>query len=218
MSDVVDLEPSASPAESGADAVERPSIADIASRAIKVASERQADREAGREVPAELPDVSTAVPRERQGRPTAKPQAKPATSAPAETDARSAPPEASATAPAVEAPAGWSEEKKAGFARLLPDAQRLLLEHVKSQDDDYGQKSRNLQAQAQQAEPFIRAYVDHADFLNKQSAAIGAAPHEVMSNMVSILRAGTTGTPQERRQALGYVAYLFGINPNTLGA
>ena len=214
MSDVVDLEPSASPAESAADAVERPSIADIASRAIKVASERQADREAGREVPAELPDVSAAVPRERQGRPTAKPAA----SAPAETDARSAPPEASATVPAVEAPAEWSEEKKAGFARLLPDAQRLLLEHVKSQDDDYGQKSRNLQAQAQQAEPFIRAYVDHADFLNKQSAAIGAAPHEVMSNMVSILRAGTTGTPQERRQALGYVAYLFGINPNTLGA
>ena len=214
MSDVVDLEPSAPPAESGADTVERPSIGDYASRAIKIASERQADREAGRDVPAELPDVSAAVPRERQGRPTAKPAA----AARAETDARAVAPDAAGAAPAVEAPAGLSDENKAQFARLPPDAQKLLSEHAKRQDDEYGQKSRNLQEQVQQAEPFIRAYVDHADFLNRQSAAIGVPPHQIMANVVSVLRTGTTGTPQERRQALGYVAYLFGINPNTFGA
>ena len=184
----------------------RPSLDDIAARAIEVANERQADREAGRKVSDTMPDVMS-LRRSEGGRLTLAPTTK--DPAPSLDDA---PAPHAPSAPPLPAPADWSEPAKADFARLPSEAQKLVLQRADEQSVAYNRKAQEFSERVKVAAPIVEAYRHHAEFLDLQSRDTGLRPEQIMSNLIQIFRVGTTGQPHERAQALGFVANAFNVD------
>ena len=220
------VEPTTAPEPAAPSA--RESLSDITSRALEVAYSRQADREAGKEVPDELPSVAADRARDEHGKFAPKP--KPSEKEPAKAEAPKTAPKEAAETPqtptqeAAPAPAGlqpnprWTDDHKAAFTRLPPEAQKSVLEMAQRQDADYTRKTQELAEQRKHVEPFVGALQEHGQFLQSMSTEIRQPPARIVGDVLQAYQTLVRGAPHERAQTLAFMANVARIDLRALAA
>jgi hypothetical protein len=121
------------------------------------------------------------------------------------------------TAPAGETPApapiseghfrGWSDEDRARFTSLPKDAQDFVLARQKQMEGNYTRKLQEAGEFRKSVEPLAHVTQEHADYF----AALGAAPHEAIRNMVQVSRVLDQGTYAQKVQILQQLAHNYGL-------
>jgi hypothetical protein len=121
------------------------------------------------------------------------------------------------TAPAGETPApapiseghfrGWSPDERARFNSLPKDAQDFVLARQKQMDSHYNSKLAEAGNFRKSVEPLANVTQEHADYF----AALGAAPHEAIRNMVQVSRVLDQGTYAQKVQILQQLAHNYGL-------
>ena len=106
----------------------------------------------------------------------------------------------------VEPPARWSDADKSEFAKLTPDAQRLLLARYNAIEGDYTRKTQDLAEQRKTVEPLIGELGKWNPYLQQ----LGVSPEQAFSQMMTVERNLRTGTPEQKANALAYLAQLYG--------
>jgi hypothetical protein len=102
---------------------------------------------------------------------------------------------------------GWSPDERARFSSLPKDAQDFVLARQKQMDSHYNSKLAEAGNFRKSVEPLANVTQEHADYF----AALGAAPHEAIRNMVQVSRVLDTGTYAQKVQILQQLAHNYGL-------
>lgn len=160
--------------------------------------------------PVEEP-VSDDRPRDDKGRFVAKEPAEAKPSEPEPATAEAKPAEAAPVEPPkaepIQPPARWSDADKAEFAKLAPDAQKLLLARYSAIEGDYTRKTQELAESRKGVEPLVQEVGKWSPYLQQ----LGLTPHQAFAEMMQTERTLRTGTPEQKLGALAHLANFYGV-------
>lgn len=107
----------------------------------------------------------------------------------------------------LQPPERWSEVDKAAFAKLPPDAQAMVLERNKAMEGDYTRKTQELAETRKQIEPLLSSVSQWSPYLQ----SLNVTPEQAFQQMLATEYTLRTGTPEQRQQALAYLAELYAV-------
>lgn len=105
----------------------------------------------------------------------------------------------------LEAPARWSDADKAAFAKLPKDAQSIIVERNKAMEADYTRKTQEIAETRKTYEPVVQELGKWDGYLKQ----LGIQPHQAIGQMLTVEYNLRTGTPEQKSQALAYLAQLY---------
>lgn len=133
----------------------------------------------------------------------------PATAAPAEATPAAEPP----TEP-IQPHARWDEALKAQFVTWPRDVQQAFLDRHNAFEGDYTRKTQELAEQRKGVEPLVQEVGKWTNYLTQ----LGMKPEQAFSQMLTTEFTLRTGTPEQKANALAYLAQLYGVNiPSSQG-
>jgi hypothetical protein len=156
--------------------------------------------------------VSDDRPRDAHGRfiPKDTADAKPSEPEPAAAEATPAEP-VTTEPPAVEPiqpHARWDEALKTQFATWPRDVQQAFLDRHNAFEGDYTRKTQELAEMRKGFEPLQQEVGKWTNYLSQ----LGVRPEQAFSQMLTTEFTLRTGTPEQKQQALAYLAQLYGVN------
>lgn len=144
-------------------------------------------------------------PRDASGRflPKESADAKPSDTEPAKAEAK--PAETVATEPPapepIQPPARWSDADKAEFAKLAPEAQKLLLARYSAIEGDYTRKTQEIAETRKAFEPVV----GEIQRLNPLLQHMGMTPQQFIAESGAVANNLLSGNPQQRANAIAYL-------------
>ncbi len=136
-------------------------------------------------------------------------EAKPSDPEPAAAEAITAEP-VTAEPPKVEPiqpHARWDDALKAQFATWPPEAQKAFLDRHNAFEGDYTRKTQELAETRKAVEPLVQEATKWSPYLQK----LGVSADQAFAQMLTTEYTLRTGTPEQRSQALAYLANLYGV-------
>lgn len=141
-------------------------------------------------------------------KPTKSAEAKPSEPEPA-AEAKPAIPAAvdPATVQPIDPHPRWSAELKADFAKWSPDVQKAFKDRYGEAEADYTRKTQELAETRKGIEPLLGEVQQLAPVLQR----FGMTPHQFMRESAIVADRLSSGPPEQRGQALAYLAQLHQI-------
>lgn len=114
----------------------------------------------------------------------------------------------------IQPPAKWTDADKAEFAKLTPEAQKLVLARHNAMEGDYTRKTQELAESRRSLEPLSQEVGKWSPYLQQ----IGVKPEQAFAQMLQTEHTLRTGTPEQKLNAISYLAQYYGVPlPNSQG-
>lgn len=121
-----------------------------------------------------------------------------------------------ATPPAVEAPRNFTADQKAEFAKLPPEAQKVVSEIERAREAEYTRRNQEVAELRRVAEPLYRAVQPYQQYLGQLSQSYGVHPAELISQLFRAEVTLRTGSPDAKAEALAGIVADYGIDLSLL--
>lgn len=101
----------------------------------------------------------------------------------------------------------WDDALKAQFAAWPPEAQKAFLDRHNAIEGDYTRKTQELAETRKAVEPLVQEVTKWSPYLQQ----LGVSPDKAFTQMLQTEYTLRTGTPEQRSQALAYLANLYAV-------
>lgn len=117
----------------------------------------------------------------------------------------------------VDPPVHLSAEHKATFAKLPPDAQKMLVEVEKRREADYTRMTQEHAGFRRAAEPLVQAVQPFWEYLGALGTSLGGVPPaQLVNRLLGTEHTLRNGSPDQKVQVLAQIAGQYGIDPAAL--
>jgi hypothetical protein len=106
---------------------------------------------------------------------------------------------------------GWSEEDKAEFAKLSPEAQKFVVARQSAQLGALTKAQQDLADLRKSADPLVTLVNEHAEYFDELSAAFKSTPADIIKGILSTEQALRHGTFKQKQAVLMGMARDYGV-------
>lgn len=112
----------------------------------------------------------------------------------------------------VEAPAHFTAEQKAEFAKLAPEAQSYVSRVEKAREAEYTRRSQEAAEFRRTADPYMQAVGPFQQYLTQIAPTVGLSPPEMIRQILTAEHQLRTGNPLQKAQAFAQLAQTYQVD------